>query len=296
MYKKTGMAALVAAVSITAVAGCTATTATGSGAGGSTSTGTTTTGTNGGSGALTPASVVLAALTKASSDNSVTVNGTVTGGTSGITTKMQGVEEFQPLKSSLTIDTSGGTAGGMTLSAIFDGSNYFIKSPTLSALGGGKTWLELNLGSLGTGSGNPLASLTGSLKTQSPTDQMSALLGSGDLTSVGTETVDGVQATHYSGTLTAAQATALAAGNGLTAAQVAQIKSLFTSSGIQTEKMDVWVGPDSLPVRVVSTIDSSSLGTTTSTFDFTNWGAPVTITDPPADQVGQFSLPAIPTS
>jgi hypothetical protein len=278
------MTALVAAVSITAMAGCSSI---GKTTGGNTSTGNT----NTGSGGLTPASVVLAALTKASSDNSVTITGTVTGGTAGITTKMQGVEQFQPLKSALTIDTSGGTSAGMSLSAIYDGTDYYIKSPALSALEGGKTWLELNLASLGTGSSNPLASLMGSLNTQSPTGELSALLGSGDLKSVGSQTIGGVQATHYTGTLTAAQAADLAAVNGLTAADVAQIKSLFSASGIQTETMDVWVGPDNLPVQVVSTTTSTSLGSTTSTFDFTNWGAPVTITDPPAGQVGTFSIP-----
>ncbi|HEV2639242.1 MAG TPA: hypothetical protein VGX23_29160 [Actinocrinis sp.] len=298
MDKKTGAAAFVAAVSLTALAGCTsATTGTTTAGGGSTSTGSTNTGSGGsGGGSGTPASMILAAVAKSTSDNSVTITGSVTGGTTGTTTKMSGVEEFQPLKSSLTISMSGGAAAGQDMSAIFDGTNYYIKSPQLSALAGGKTWIELNTSALTGGTANPLSSLSGSLKTQSPLSELDALVAAGDLKQVGTESVDGQQTTHYTGSLTAAQASDMAATNGLDAQAVAQIKAAFADGGFQTETIDLWTGSNSLPVRIVSAVNSTTLGTVTSTFDFTGWGAPVTITDPPSDQVGTFSIPGLPTS
>lgn len=291
MYKKTGVAALVAAVSITTLAGCTASTTTGStGSGGSTSTGNTSTG------ALTPANALLAAMSKASGDNSVTITGTVTGGSSGTSTKLSGVEEFQPLKSDITMNITGGSTGAMTIAAIYDGTNYYMQDAQLSALEGGKPWLELNTSSLGSGLGASLGTMLNSAKTESPSEELGPLLASGDLTDVGTGTVNGVQATHYSGTMTASQAADLASVNGLDSSDVQEIKSLFQTGGVQSEKMDVWVNSSNLPVQVTVATTSTALGTVTSVTNFTNWGAPVTITDPPADQVGTFSIPNIPTS
>jgi hypothetical protein len=291
MYKKIGVAALGTAVSLVAVAGCTASSTTPSGkTSGAASTAASSGGT-GGSGSVSPASVLLTALTKATGDNSVTITGTVTGGTAGTTTKMSGVEQFSPLKSSITINSSGGAAGTTAVTAIYDGTNYYLNDPQLSSMAGGKSWVEFNLSSMGA-LGSSMGGLINSLKTESPTSYLSAMVASGDLKDVGTDTLNGVQTTEYTGTLTGAQAATLVSSvNGLTAPEVQELKQLFTAGGIQSETMTAWVNSDNLPVQVTETNTSTSLGTTTDITDFTDWGAPVTITDPPAAEVGTFTMP-----
>jgi hypothetical protein len=106
----------------------------------------------------------------------------------------------------------------------------------------------------------------------------------GTLKQVGTETVNGVSATHYSVTVELAKVAKQHP-------EVADVLNALIQQGIKTQDVQLWVDAQKRPVRIVtsaqlpnpvkpgSTIDSKQ------TVDFTDWGAPVTIQAPPADQV-----------
>jgi hypothetical protein len=177
---------------------------------------------------------------------------------------------------------------GMNISEVLIGDTLYMKIPALSAELGGKTWAKLSLSSMGS-LGSTFQSMIDSAKNTDPTSQLQPLLASGDVHKVGTETVDGVQTTHYSGTVDPATAfDSSQAAKNLTSAQITQLKSMLKQSGVTTETIDVWVASDGLPVREQVSATSSA-GATKVDMHLSGWGAPVSISAPPADQVGDIS-------
>jgi len=272
MNKKMGIVALGATISLTALAGCSATKSAGSVAG---------------SLVLSPLAAVQAAFTKVSNDNSVKVTGTIT--SSGTTVQLSGTEQFSPVKVAMTMTTSGSATGALTIGEIYDGTNFYIQNAEFSALDGGKPWAEIDLNSLG-GAGSSIESLLSGVKNESPTSALEPLLASGDLKNLGPATVGGVATTHYAGTLTGAQVESLAPTQGLSAAQVAQIKQLLQAGGVTSETIDVWIDSNNLLTQMKSSVVTAS-GTSTTSMQFSDWGAPVSITDPPASEVGTLNIP-----
>jgi hypothetical protein len=280
MHKRIGLTAGAAAIGLAAIAGCTS-------SGGSGNAGGSATGGNGGSGAvqLSPAAFIKAALTKASNDKTVHVKGTIT--SDGVNGTMDAQEQFSPsLAMSVTMNTS-----QFDISEILVGDTIYMKMPQLSSMLGGKPWAEFKLSAAGGSLGSTLQSLLDSTKNTDPTQQLQPLLASGDVHKVGTETVDGVQADHYSGTVDPATAfDSSAAAKNLTPDQIAQLKSLMKSSGITSETIDVWIATsDSLPVRESVSSSTSKSGAFKVDMHMSDWGKPVSITAPPADQVTDIS-------
>jgi hypothetical protein len=279
MHKRIGLIAGVAALGLAAVAGCTSSGGSGNAGAGSANGG------SGGSGAvqLSPAGYIKAALTKASNVKTVHISGTMTSGAFSGT--MSGQEQFgSDLKVAMTLNMS-----QMDMTEVMIGDTVYLKMAQLSSMLGGKPWAEFKLSSLG-GSGSAVQSLIDSAKNTDPTQQLQPLLASGDLHKVGTETVDGVQADHYAGTVDPATAfDSSAAAKNLTPDQIAQIKSLMKSSNISTETIDAWVATSTgLPVRETITATAST-GAFKVDMHMSQWGQPVTISAPPADQVTDIS-------
>jgi hypothetical protein len=105
--------------------------------------------------------------------------------------------------------------------------------------------------------------MTGAFGTEyvTPESTWQAWGTSGDFEVVGTETVDGVEATRYRLTDVTA------------AAQV--------SPGL--ESVEVWVGPGDLPVRTELTVADPQPATVT--VDYREWGEPVTVQAPSPDEI-----------
>ncbi len=273
MHKRIGLIAAGAALGLAAIAGCTSSGGSGNASGSAT----------GGSNAvqLSPAAFIKDALTKASNDKTVRVNATMTSGAFSGT--LSGQEQFDPLALSMTMNMS-----SIDMSEILVGDTIYVKMPQLSSMLGGKAWAKMNLSSMGS-LGSSFQSLLDSAKNSDPTQQLQPLLASGDLHKVGTETVDGVQAEHYAGTVDPATAfDSSQAAKNLTPAQVAQLKSLMKDSGITTETIDVWVASSGLPVREMVSSNTSQ-GAFKMDMHLSDWGAPVSISAPPADPVPDLS-------
>jgi len=268
-----GIGAATATLAVLAVAGCS-----GSSGGSGTPTGLGGSGTTGGdSSALT---LVADALNKADSAGTVKITGTMTTPGSGTTMSMTAEEEYSPaLEMSMTMQVD-----GQSLSEVLIGEKIYMNYPALSSQLGGKQWAEIDL-SKASGSLGSLSSLIDSAKNQNPTTQISALVASGDVSKVGSATVDGQQTTHYSGTLTAAQMANLSAKSGqLSDAQISSLKSLLQSGGVTSETIDVWIASSGLPVEMKYSAKSSS-GTVAGDMHMSDWGAPVSVGAPPASEV-----------
>jgi hypothetical protein len=278
MFRKYGLiAAGGAALALTLASGCTTANGNNSAGGGS--------GTNGGNGSaidLAPVAEIQAALTKAANDKTVKVHGTISSPQGSGT--MDAQEQFGD---NVQMSMDMGIAG-MQISEVLIGDTVYMKIPALSSELGGKPWAKIDLGSIGS-IGASLQSLVDSAKNTDPAAQLQPLLASGDVKKVGTQTVDGVQATHYAGTVDPATAfDSSQAAKNLTPAQISQLKSMLSTAGVTTEKIDVWVASDGLPVEETISMDTKA-GAEKVDLHMSGWGQPVSIAAPPADQVADFS-------
>lgn len=232
-----------------------------------------------GSGAPAAAVALQAALTDSSSDKTVTFTGSFTSAQGN--GQMSGQEQFAPqLAMSMSLTTS-----QTTIDEILIGSTIYMKDAELTGALGGKTWVSFDLANMGA-LGSAMSAETGTLKNANPADLIESMLVSDNLADLGPQTVDGVQTTHYSGTVNPATAyDNPQAKKYLTPAQIQQLQSLDSTAGASTEKLDLWLASDGLPVKIVM-VDTTSAGSTTSTMQFSRWGQPVDISAPPAAEVG----------
>jgi hypothetical protein len=269
-----GICAATAALAVVAVAGCSGSgsSSSASGAGGG--------GAKAGSGDASAISLVADAMNKADAAGTVKVTGTMTA--PGVSTPMTitSEEQYSPsIEMSMSLQVE-----GQTLSEILVGDVIYLDYPALSAeLGGGKQWMEIDLSkasSLGS-----LSTLLDSARNENPTTQIAALIASGDISKVGTETVQGQQTTHYAGTLDASQL--LSASNsaaGLTASQLSSLKSEIKSVGMSSVKIDLWVASNGLPVEEKYS-EQTSAGAVVGDLYMSDWGSPVSVGAPPASEV-----------
>jgi hypothetical protein len=270
------MGAAAAAVAVLAgAAGC-------SGGGGNASaTGTSSSSQGGVTGANSAAiSLVSDVMDKAQTAGTVRIQGTITSATTGTMT-MSGQEQYSPsLEMSMSMQVQ-----GQTMSEVLIGDTVYLDYPALSSEMGGKPWGKIDLSEAG-GSLGSLSTLAASARSYNPTTQLQAMIASGKVTDVGTQTLDNAQTTHYQGKLTVSQM--LGTNSGLTAAQLSALKSTLAASGVTYELVDLWVGDENLPVEV-KTVTQSASGQVSTDMKLTDWGRPVQIGAPPASQVFDLS-------
>lgn len=122
------------------------------------------------------------------------------------------------------------------------------------------------------------------VKKADPSQMLQLLTTTSKLTPVGTETINGVHTTHYS---VQVDLTKLAQQD----PDLAKLVQDAMQMGAKTQAFDVWVDDQKRPARLRTTvevpnpIDKTKKLTFSQTVDYTDWGAPVTIQAPPADQV-----------
>jgi len=235
------------------------------------------------------ASVLLATSEAKTARVSMTGLGGASGTSSGIDLNGSGAVDFQSQDTELALNA--GVAGeSVTLNErIVDGIVY-TELP-IAMPGSSKRWLKIDpQGVLG----SDLQSLSQS--QSDPTRFLSYLAGvSNDVTAVGHEEVRGVDTTHYRATVDMSKALGTSK---LPPALQDRLRSLAPQLGAAKLPVEVWVDNDGrarkevVTVRVADLIGGkdagSKLGGDASLrmeLEFYDFGAPVTVVAPPADQV-----------
>lgn len=180
---------------------------------------------------------------------------------------------------------AGKSMGGMEQRLV--GRNMYMKMPMLSALGGNasaKPWIKLSLDELGKQSGMNIEELLQQSRQMDPVQNTKMLTASKDAREVGKETLDGVETTHYTGTYRMEDAIAKLSPE----MREAYRKNLATT-GMQSMHFDLWVDGQQLPRQMKMKSAQTSEGTMTMTMKYHDFGKPVDITEPPADQVTDFA-------
>jgi hypothetical protein len=231
----------------------------------------------------TPAGEVQAALTDSANDRTVDFSGTLSSpaGSGAVTGQAQfGTNDAVSVTQ---------TVEGSTVGAVLIGGTLYLNLPQLAPELNGKDWGRLDLSAPGATPTGPAAGIFDALlsvaQNADPRTDFDELLAAGDLTKIGTETVDGVQATHYQGKII--QDSDLGGAEALkylSDSEIEQLENLAQNEGMTGATVDLWVGPDDLPVRSEMGI-ASTQGDIFMQLDYTHWGTAVSVSPPPADDV-----------
>jgi hypothetical protein len=175
----------------------------------------------------------------------------------------------------------------------FDGGRaiVYMKLPVLTRLlPGGKPWIKMDLNEVGKQAGIDISQLT--QFANNPAQMVDWLrAASGDVTTVGTETVDGVPTTHYRATVDIDKYPDLVPAENREAMRKA-VDALKKAAHVSSFPMHVWVGKDGLVRQVRTVLTETIQGQTVNIVTserFYDFGTPVEIALPSDDQVTDIS-------
>ena len=173
------------------------------------------------------------------------------------------------------LDGLGAQAAQRPTEMVMIGGTIYMKL-NLPQGGGSKPWLKMSLGDTG-------AEALAQAKQYGPAQMAQMLTASPDVHKVGEEVVEGVRTTHYAGTVDSN------AGLGaLSDKDRQELEKGLEKLGAGKMTIDIWVDEQGLPRKQIVKADMS-LGTVDVTSHFSDYGRPVQVSAPPADQVGDFS-------
>ncbi len=249
---------------------------------------------------------VAAAATKTEQAGGEKMAMTITITAAGRTSTITAEGAFDHQQGELTMDMSGLAQGsGITASALgaikvlyLEESGdpvVYMQFPSLAGtLPSGKSWIRVDLQTAGRKLGLDFNQLM-SQSSQNPAQALDLLRASGDVHEVGPATVDGVATTEYSGTVDLTRAAKL---GGISDAAIQQL----VDAGVPTDvPVEVWIGDDGF-VRKLDLTEQLTAGGQSASVDLavelSDYGTPVTVTAPPADEVLDTSalLGAVPTA
>jgi len=208
-----------------------------------------------------------------------------------------GAFDYANQRGTLTFDVgdllsgvAGGVLGGSSkLELVLDNNVIYLNFPALGQLLGGKPWIKLDLAELSKQQGLNLGQLQ-TIGQSDPSAFLSYLSGVASVQRVGTDTLRGTETTHYKAEIDFDKVLANAPPAAKAGLQ-ATIDQLKQQTGSQTLPIDVWIGDDGLVRKIVFTYPKTGSGSSPSsvTVELYDYGTPVNVAVPPADQVTDFS-------
>lgn len=248
---------------------------------------------------------VAQAATKTAAKKTAKVTMTMRGSGMGLPVPINitadGVTALDSAKGTLSMDfgpllqLAGAPSGGDSkLEMKFgDGSAVYVKPPALPGLDipEGKTWVSADVKEIGKAFGFDTKAL-GALLNVDPSSQLKAFDAAKGLDEVGKEEVDGVETTHFKGTLKLSDYIAALPADQRQAAQDAlkQLEGLGGGdAGLDTPTpVELWVDDEGVLRRMVSSAKVPGQqgvpgGTFKIDYRLSDFGTPLDLTPPPAD-------------
>lgn len=173
---------------------------------------------------------------------------------------------------SLRTSTSGRTT---TVDEIVSAKAVYLKERSGQT---GRPWVEIRFSELGGSLGSSISSLLQAAQNGNPAEQTQVLTASKNVHAVGTQVVNGVETTHYKGSVTAS--TALASLKPAIRKGLAPLMKLITGS----IHFDIWIDAQHVTRRLVE-VETAGGEPATVTVNVTAVNQPVQITPPPGSQV-----------
>ncbi|MFE6287659.1 LppX_LprAFG lipoprotein [Streptomyces sp. NPDC057877] len=153
----------------------------------------------------------------------------------------------------------------------------------------GKSWMKMDLSALGEDNPLNLDELGAGQAGQNPAAESGFLAGAEDVEKVGTETVDGVETTHYKGTVDLDDLRKATKGESRTLREQRE-KSIeqYEKMGVESLKMDMWIDGEDRAKQFRMQGDATG-GPLDMTVTFLDYNQPVDIEAPPAADTVDFA-------
>jgi len=212
---------------------------------------------------------------------------TMEGSAAGQTLKGDGAFRIAGTDAAVKMKMNMGQIGEMEM-VIVDKAFYMKLPASLAGQGGlssDKPWIKISAD--GT---DPMSKALGPMLEQmgqnfDVTKQMQQLKDAGEITKTAKETLDGQETTHY--WIKIDMLKAIAATQ--TDPQMKKAaEDAAKKAGSTTAEMEMWVTADNLPAQIKMNMAAAQGQTVSMTAKYSDWGQPVEISAPPADQVGTF--------
>lgn len=158
---------------------------------------------------------------------------------------------------------------------------YVDMGDAVAKTDGGKPWLKYGYDVLAKMLGASGSAMKDQFQNNNPTRSVQMLIGSGDVKGMGTETVRGVKATHYAGTVDVAKL--FGAQSGLSASTAKTLEKQLQAQGVTTDHVDLWVDGHGLLVKKEERATTAS-GALDSTAYYSDYGIKVDVAPPAASQ------------
>ncbi|MBB2934553.1 hypothetical protein FHX82_001573 [Amycolatopsis bartoniae] len=183
------------------------------------------------------------------------------------------------------------TASGIDEEMLYVGKKIYLQVPEQyrDQLTSGKPWGQFPENS-------NFSKVMGAAQAQQndPKQMLQQIQEAGTITRSAQETLDGKPATHYWIDVDVAKSVDKLAQSGLSQAQLQGM-----ASKVKTVPMQLWLNEDLLPVQITEDMTElmraagapASTQNMTLTMKYTDWGIPVDVQAPPADEVGDIELP-----
>jgi hypothetical protein len=190
-----------------------------------------------------------------------------------------------------TADFSSISAAGQSvpggMSEIITDKSVYLKMAALTQELGGKQWVELPYSELQQSTGINVGQLLNQVQGNNPLVQTQMLAAAKNVRDAGTQTVDGVATTHYTGTYPIAAGLAKLPASLRSMAQQ-QIQKL----GLQSAQFNVWIDGQHQTRRLIM-VEHGTGETVTVTLNVTGINQPVNVSLPPASQVATIPASAL---
>ena len=171
--------------------------------------------------------------------------------------------------------------------ALFTDNVLYAKVPRLAqSVSDGKPWLKIDVNEAGRRTGFDVGSMVEQVQQVDPAKQTKMFTGSKDARRVGTEKVDGVETTHYTGTVTVQEAL-----NRLDPQARQKLNGWLPKDHANGKiNFDLWTDGENLPRKLVSKASDGKGQSGTVTVRYSDYGKSFSVNPPPADQVGRLDL------
>jgi outer membrane lipoprotein-sorting protein len=173
------------------------------------------------------------------------------------------------------------TASGRQLpvDTVVTGDVFYMRSPAFAqSLSQGKQWIKVDLAKLAQQRGVDLGGLLNASPT--PTNALAYLAGTETVQKVGTETVGGVETTHYKVSVDIQRAADKATGSARTS-----LESVIAQTGLKKLPLDVWVDGNGYIRKVIYEEHASRRQAAKVTMELHDFAGHTAIAPPPADSV-----------
>jgi hypothetical protein len=173
------------------------------------------------------------------------------------------------------------TVAGQALTERIVGTMVYLSLPSVAAHDGGRPWVAFDISAASAASGIDLNELLQDARNADPTSTLRLLAAKRLFHETGTTTIDGQRVVGLTGSFTP---DTLPSSPQISAKLQAQLKAKLTQIGATREEVTTYLAFSGEPVRIITTLVTTSHGTITSTVNVHGINIPVVAAAPPAAQ------------